>query len=403
MEHLGVPSPWHPDQPHLAEWQAFSTREILFSIDQSVEARNMAQKQAARHKSMVAKDGDDDADTMPRARIVIEDLGGAPADLDAEDHPEETTAAKHKIQMTTSIIQRVLSRTTERDAAGQVGRPKDMHKEMQRVAAIFGTELDDAIKPFHVQPHDNKAMGITIHEALQHQKTTAESMRQPQDTEVPHELNEACAQVQMLTEEAAELLQSIPTDIAADGPIAFAKHLVDAATLNQDQRAPVALIAKEMQMAWEKQGKPRHMNPVGRILLMLLLGGGGCGKSRIVNLVLTALFLQFWGPRGCVKAAPSNKAARGILGKTLHVCAKVGGGSLNMMNLRCGAAAQRALAYLWAPCGAFIIDEAPQGAAALYHAVALRSCYGRVAAHEVELSDYAEPSQTFGAMPIGAN
>ena len=70
------------------------------------------------------------------------------------------------------------------------------------------------------------------------------------------------------------------------------------------------------------------------------------------------------------------------------------------MNLRCGTAAQRALAYLWAPCGAFIIDEAPQGAAALYHAVALRSCYGRVAAHEVELADYAEPSQTFGAMPI---
>ena len=70
------------------------------------------------------------------------------------------------------------------------------------------------------------------------------------------------------------------------------------------------------------------------------------------------------------------------------------------MNLRCGAQAQKALAYLWAPSGAFIIDEAPQGAAALYHAVALRSCYGRVAAHEVELSDYAEPSQTFGAMPI---
>ena len=142
------------------------------------------------------------------------------------------------------------------------------------------------------------------------------------------------------------------------------------------------------------------MNPVGRILRMLLIGGGGCGKSRIVNLVLTALFLQFWGPRGCVKAAPSNKAARGILGKTLHVVAKLGGGSLNTMSLRCATAAQRALAFLWAPCGAFIIDEAPQGAAALYHAVGLRSCYGRVAAHGVELSDYAEPSQTFGAMPI---
>merc|ERR1712039_1060285 len=136
-------------------------------------------------------------------------------------------------------------------------------------------------------------------------------------------------------------------------------------------------IAKEMQIAWEKQGKPRHMDPVGRILRMLLLGGGGCGKSRIVNLVLTALFLEFWEPRGCAKA-----------------------GTINMMNLRCGTAAQRALASLRVSCGAFIVDEAAQGAAALYHAVALRSSYGRAAAHELELSDYAEPSQTFGAMPI---
>ena len=150
----------------------------------------MAQKQAANHKSMLAKDGNDDADTMSKANIVIQDVGGALADLDDDDHPEEATAAKHELQMTTSIIQRVLSRTTERVATGQVGWPKDMHKEMQLVAAIFGTELDDAIKPFHVQQHDNKAMGITIHEALQHQETTAESMRQPQDAEVPHELND---------------------------------------------------------------------------------------------------------------------------------------------------------------------------------------------------------------------
>jgi hypothetical protein len=40
----------------------------------------------------------------------------------------------------------------------------------------------------------------------------------------------------------------------------------------------------------------------------------------------------------------------------------------------------------------------PRGS--LYDAVALSSCYGRVPAHGVELSDYAEPSQTFGTMPI---
>jgi len=51
-----------------------------------------------------------------------------------------------------------------------------------------------------------------------------------------------------------------------------------------------------MQTEWEKQGKPQHMKPHGKILRMLLLGGGGCGKSRIVNLIFTALLLQFWSP-----------------------------------------------------------------------------------------------------------
>ena len=171
----------------------------------------MAQKQAAKHQSMVTKDGDDDEDTMSKPKIVIEDFGGAPD----EDHPEDATSCKNELQMSASIIERVLSRTAERDRAGQAGHPKDMHKEMQRVAATFGTELDDAMKPFRVQPHDNKALGITMHEALHHQKTTAETLRQQQDTEVPQEPIVLDAQVQMLTEEVAELLQSIPKDLAA--------------------------------------------------------------------------------------------------------------------------------------------------------------------------------------------
>ena len=142
----------------------------------------------------------------------------------------------------------MLARTAERDTAGQVGRPKDMHKEMQRVAEIFATELDDVMKPFQVRQCDNRAMGITIHEALQLQKTTAGTMRRQQDMEMPCEQNESQADVQVLTQEAVELLQSIPTGLAASGPVAFAKHLVRAATQNQDQQAPVALVAKEMQL-----------------------------------------------------------------------------------------------------------------------------------------------------------
>ena len=38
MEFCDVPLPWHTEQPHLAEWQAFSTREILFHLYQTVDA-----------------------------------------------------------------------------------------------------------------------------------------------------------------------------------------------------------------------------------------------------------------------------------------------------------------------------------------------------------------------------
>lgn len=255
-----------------------------------------------------------------------------------------------------------------------------------------------------MRPTDNKNLGDSIHDALEHQAETAERMRKQQENEMPKEalvLTEKEEEVQLLTEEAVKILDRMPEDLALQGPIQVAEFLVKEATLNIDQRAPVALIAADMHDAWVKQGRPKRMSPVGRILRMLLVGGGGCGKSRIINLVLTALFLHFWGPRGCVKAAPSNKAARGILGKTLHVVSKIAGCSLNMTNLRCSSSVLQALEYQWVQSGAYIIDEAPQGASALYHAVVLRSTYARASAHKLDLAEYADPSQSFAAIPVG--
>ena len=337
--------------------------------------------------------------------MYIEDLGGAPADLeDEEEEPEDGRSSKHSLRVNAEHVEKILTRKMERDAAKRPGRNKDMHTEMLRVADIFGATIDGCMKPFRMQATENKNLGASLNAALEHQKMVAEKVRQQQESEMPSESFEPEdkeEEVRLLTEEATLLLQKMDPDVASDGPIAVAKYLVTEATLNRDQRGPVALIANDMHEAWVKQGRPQRMEPVGRILRMLLIGGGGCGKSRIINLVLTALFIQFWGPRGCIKVAPSNKAARGILGKTLHVASKISGCSLTMTNLRCSSKVVSALAYLWVQCGAYIIDEAPQGAAALYHAIALRSSYGRASAHKLELANYAEPDQSFGAIPIG--
>ena len=394
-----VPLPWHLDQAHLAEWQAHSAREILFNLDMSVEARNLAKKQALKHKNLLVEEDEDDFATT-RAKLTVEDLGGAP--LEEVEEAEENFSAKERVHVPHQRIFDVLVRKAERDMAGRPGRPRDQHKEMQRVAEVFGTELAEFAEPFPTAHRRNAALGTNLLEALAQQKEIAEKIRQQQSgaAEAPQEQQEAEAQVSLLTPEALVLLQSMPEEAHTMGPVAVAKHLVDGATLNDDQKAPVALIAHAMQTAWEKQGKPKGMRPHGAIVRMLMVGGGGCGKSRIVNLVLTSLFLTFWGPRGCAKMAPSNKAARGICGKTMHAASKLRGGSLKMFVLRTSQMVQSALAYLYVPCGAVIIDEVPQGAAALYHACSLRATYGRASAYDLEIADYAEASQSFGAMPV---
>ena len=152
-----------------------------------------------------------------------------------------------------------------------------------------------------------------------------------------------------LTAEAALLLQSTVPNVSGQGPLTLARALARAAKLNADQMGAEALMANAMQPTWEEQGRPKRMQPTGRLLRMLLLGGGGCGKTRIINLVLTALFTEYDGPRSVVKAGPSNRAARGILGKTLHAACKLGTSAMDVQSLSCGEKAKAALASLGVP------------------------------------------------------
>ena len=78
------------------------------------------------------------------------------------------------------LIARVLSRVAERAAAGRPGRPRDAHKEMQKVAAVFGSVLGDVAGAFPTESHRNDCLGDTIHEALEQQRAAAETMRREQ-------------------------------------------------------------------------------------------------------------------------------------------------------------------------------------------------------------------------------
>ena len=92
------------------------------------------------------------------------------------------------------------------------------------------------------------------------------------------------------------------------------------AGLNRDQKKAVALFALAMQKEWESRpDKTQHLlSRSGCKCRALIVGSGGCGKTRIINYVLKPLFAKFYGREGVLTQGPSNKAARLIKGKTMH-------------------------------------------------------------------------------------
>ena len=105
-------------------------------------------------------------------------------------------------------------------------------------------------------------------------------------------------------------------------PVGLAKYPCDAGELTTDQRGPVALIARDIQVAYDAEvarraaltesqlraegiGASEHvtLQRIGRRLRLLLYGGGGCGKTRIINYVLAKSFRRFYGDKGVVPTA----------------------------------------------------------------------------------------------------
>jgi hypothetical protein len=52
LQLTGIPSLWHPDQLHIAEWQAMQQLEFIFNVTLSVDAKNMALAKLAKHKGL---------------------------------------------------------------------------------------------------------------------------------------------------------------------------------------------------------------------------------------------------------------------------------------------------------------------------------------------------------------
>lgn len=138
------------------------------------------------------------------------------------------------------------------------------------------------------------------------------------------------------------------------------------------------------------------------LIRLLLVGGGGCGKSRIINKVLTPLIRAFYGCKGLMKEAQSNKAAKNIGGETIHHANKLLAiSSLLTAHLR-PKPSQEGLVNRLNRLGAKIFDEFSQIAAKMFHADAYFTTIARASGGDgiIDASKYAEMSHSWGSMPI---
>ena len=416
---------WHDEQLHLAEWQALQQLDYLFNLTLAVDAKNLAiEKLKAHKKNAPSAEPFDDIKTLHAANIdeFAEIAEHAAAMDEVEMEPDVPNGVVLHMTDKTFLL-RLLNREDEVAQAKQPGQGRREAPQCMRQAA----DICGPMKTWQPSRSDPSAFGAAEHDrqtALALHKAILERLREQDNPQTMEEnaAAEALDQRENLqsSKGSIELMETDSDAMHLSDPISYAKYLCDKGDLTREQRCPVMLIATDMQevhrmeierraQLTEAQRRAEGLDAtdvvrlplVGRRLRLLLYGGGGCGKTRIINSALTPLFRRFYGPKGLVLNAFANKPARLIGGKTSHGLIKCRGGqNLNIAHLRVKSEKdRRALAAVWAPVGALVKDEFTQQPGALEHALAVRAMYGRQRYHNLRCEDYALPKTNYAAIP----
>ncbi len=188
------------------------------------------------------------------------------------------------------------------------------------------------------------------------------------------------------------------------GPSAYAWALLTRATCSEEQIDATALLAMALQKQFDNRAdRAAHLLPtvsLDHAARTVLLGGGGCGKTYLINAVMRPLIQCFYGENSYLAQCASNAGARLLSGQTVHTSSGISPtSSLTVAGLRPKGTRRAKLETTLPSIAGLVLDEVSQILGSLLHANSLSFTYGRSQAHSLSTQDYMKPHNTFGALP----
>ena len=189
------------------------------------------------------------------------------------------------------------------------------------------------------------------------------------------------------------------------GPAAYAWELLVNSKCSDEQIDATAIVVRNLHKQWQQRAdQSSAMLPAvtrSHSSRVIWLGGGGCGKSYVINKVLRPLALAFFGPDGYLAQCQSNAGARLLRGRTIHSSLGLAASSsLTTVALRLTGQRKIKLERTLPKIGALVLDEVSQVSGELLHANALSFTYARQEVHGLRPPEYMAPDNLFGGLPL---
>ena len=126
--------------------------QVIFNLDLSVDAKNMAMQKAARHRGLFTEaEAEDVGPRVDELHGYGEDVGGVVANEDDDQYSNDKKGEQSYAFKLNTLVD-ILTRKAEVAAGSAGGQKRDLHRDMKSVHDVFGSELDsfpDAFSAAH--------------------------------------------------------------------------------------------------------------------------------------------------------------------------------------------------------------------------------------------------------------